>query len=93
MAIVGIVVRFEAHTRHEMLARLSADPRVTCGPTTADALALTLEAATADATAWLGELATWPGVVLVTPVFHDFEDELSDGLPLNDEEPWIDETS
>ena len=78
MAIVGVVARLTSseEEQREVLARLRADERITCGPTAEDRVALTIEAPTAEASAWLTELGTWPGVLLVTPVFHDFEDEL-----------------
>lgn len=78
MAIVGVVVRWTASDaeRSEVLARLGADPRVTVGSSTEAGVAITVEAPTAEVSAWLDELGRWPGVTLVTPVFHDFEDEL-----------------
>lgn len=79
MAIVGVVARWTRveEERREVLARLGADPRVTCGPSTDEGVAFTIEAPTGEVSAWLSELGGWPGIVLVTPVFHDFEDELS----------------
>lgn len=81
MAIVGVVARWtrEPEQQREVHARLAADPRVTCGASNDDGIALTIEAPTAEVSEWLVELGTWPGVTLVTPVFHDFEDELPPG--------------
>jgi hypothetical protein len=78
MAIVGVVLRlagsYEAQT--EVRARLRADTRVSCGPAIHDRIALTIEARTDEVGAWLEDLGRWPGVLLVSPVFHEFEDEL-----------------
>lgn len=78
MAIVGVVVRWteDLEARRAAQAKLAADPRVECGPTKDDRSALVVEAETGELDAWLRDLATWPGVALVSPVFHDFEDEL-----------------
>ncbi|UJR84142.1 hypothetical protein [Sandaracinus amylolyticus] len=78
MAIVGVVARWrrEEGAQREVRARLLSDARVTCGPSTSEGIALTIEASTAEVSTWLVELGTWPGVELVTPVFHEFEDEL-----------------
>ena len=83
MAIVGVVVRWTAsdEERSEVLTRLGADPRVTVGPSTGEGVAITVEAPTAEVSGWLDELGRWPGVTLVTPVFHDFEDELGSASP------------
>jgi len=78
MAIVGVVARWsrEREQQRDVHARLCSDARITCGPSTEEGIALTIEAPTAEVSAWLAELCTWPGVELVTPVFHEFEDEL-----------------
>lgn len=78
MAIVGVVVRWteDAEARRATQARLAADPRVEEGATEGDRTAFVIEGETADISAQLYELAGCPGVALVSPVFHDFEDEL-----------------
>jgi hypothetical protein len=78
MAIVGVVVRWteDLEARRATQARLAADPRVEEGTSEGDRTAFVIEGATADISAQLHELAGFPGVALVSPVFHDFEDEL-----------------
>ena len=78
MAIVGVVVRWtgDLEARRAARSRLAADPRIEHGPTQDDRSAFVIEGPTADISGWLHELAGWPGVAVVSPVFHDFEDEL-----------------
>ena len=78
MAIVGVVVRWteDVEARRATQARLAADPRVDEGESQGDRTAFVIEGETADISAQLHELAGCPGVALVSPVFHDFEDEL-----------------
>lgn len=78
MAIVGVVVRWaeDLEAQRATRERLSADPRIEEGSTENGRTAFVLEGETAELSAFLHELAGWPGVALVSPVFHDFEDEL-----------------
>lgn len=78
MAIVGVVVRWteDVEARRATQARLAADPRVEEGESQGDRTAFVIEGETGDISAQLHELAGCPGVALVSPVFHDFEDEL-----------------
>jgi hypothetical protein len=78
MAIVGVVVRWteDVEARRATQARLAADPRVEEGESQGDRTAFVIEGETAAISAQLHELAGCPGVALVSPVFHDFEDEL-----------------
>lgn len=78
MAIVGVVVRWteDLDARREAQAKLATDPRIELGPTVDGRSAFVIEGPTADISDWLREIARWPAVAVVSPTFHDFEDEL-----------------
>lgn len=78
MAFIGVVLRLskELSGLPELEALLLQDARVTLGPSAAERQALTLEGPTHELTEWLERAMDWPGVLLVSPVFHSIEDEL-----------------
>ena len=78
MAFIGVVLRLAEQLTElpELHALLLQDARVTLGPGTRERQALTLEGPTHELTEWLEQAMDWPGVLLVSPVFHSVEDEL-----------------